>query len=293
MSELEPFIIGVDGGGTSCRAALRYGSVAVERRGGPANVSDFAPAIATIRDTLLGLAADAGLAPAALGRAQLHLGLAGVTTNEKASRVKLALAESLTLGRITVSDDQRTTFVGALGAQDGAVAAIGTGSFVGRQAGGKLRVLGGWGFKLGDQASGAWLGQRLLQEVMLAEDGITDPSGLTRAIMARHGGNPASVVAFAIAATPPDFATLAPEVASAATAGDAVALRLMGEGAHYIARALASLGWQAAEPVCLAGGIGASYRHHLPAPVIAALRMPLGTALDGALALAALPGAAP
>ena len=61
----------------------------------------------------------------------------------------------------------------------------------------------------------------------------------------------------------------------------------MAEGADYIRRALRSLGWHAAEAFCLTGGIGASYAAYLPADIVAALRVPLGTALDGALAMAA------
>ena len=61
----------------------------------------------------------------------------------------------------------------------------------------------------------------------------------------------------------------------------------MAEGADYIRRALRSLGWHAVEAFCLTGGIGASYAAYLPADIVAALRVPLGTALDGALAMAA------
>jgi hypothetical protein len=43
---------------------------------------------------------------------------------------------------------------GALGPGDGTVAAIGTGSFFGRRSGGAYRYLGGWGYQLGDEASG-------------------------------------------------------------------------------------------------------------------------------------------
>jgi len=287
MSNPDPILIGIDGGGTSCRAALKCAAGMRLRQGGPANVSDFAGALANIVDVLGALASDTGLGPADLAGAHVHLGLAGVTNAAKAAAVATALGQAVRLARITVGDDQETTFAGALGAVDGAVAAIGTGSFVGRQVQGTLRVLGGWGFKLGDQASGAWLGQRLLQQVMLVFDGIEAPSPLTRDVLARHSGDPASIVAFAIAARPADFAALAPEVAEAAAADDRVAGALMAEGAAYIDRALAALGWRPDEPVCLAGGIGAAYRPYLPAAVVAALRPPLGNALDGALALAA------
>ena len=57
------FIIGVDGGGTNCRARLVAlpGGAVRERTGGPANVSDFDGAMGRIVATLGGLVAEAGL----------------------------------------------------------------------------------------------------------------------------------------------------------------------------------------------------------------------------------------
>jgi len=46
--------------------------------------------------------------------------------------------------------------------------------------------------------------------------------------------------------------------------------------------ALNDLGWDGADPVCLAGGIGPRLAPHFGAP----LRPPEGSALDGALRLA-------
>lgn len=287
-------IIGVDGGGTSCRARIWFPSGAGQRDeiGGPANVSDFDGAMGRIGATLDALLAGAGRGPRDLSGISIHLGLAGVTGPAMADRVRAALLADRAFGRVSVSGDNVTTILGALGGVDGAVAAIGTGSFVGRSAAGRVNSLGGRGFLLGDQASGGWLGKRLLQELMLAADGLRAHSDLTRAVLARHGDDVAQVIAFALAARPADFAALAPEVVAAATAGDPVAGALMGEGADYITAALAALGWRAGETLCLTGGIGPLYRPYLPAPAQAALTGAHGSALDGAMMLART-GAAP
>jgi glucosamine kinase len=288
MTGGDSLIIGVDGGGTSCRAALRLGAggARVVLAGGAANVSDFDRAIATIRDTILALIAKAGLEPAALAHARAHLGLAGVTGPAMASRVERTLSAMLPFARLTVSGDAPTMAAGALGPVAGAVAGIGTGSFVCRRTGSGVHTLGGHGFLLGDQASGAWLGLRALQETMLAADGIGSRTPLADALLANHGQDRAAVVAFAIAARPADFAALAPRVLAAAQAGDALGQRLMREGADYIAQALAALGWTAAEPLCLTGGLGPAYRDWLPAGIAAAVVAAKGNALDGALILA-------
>lgn len=285
-----PVHIGVDGGGTACRAALVGARGRVEAAGGSANVSDFDRAIGTITDTLARLFTAAGADSDTRARASLHLGLAGVTGPALAARVETALRAALPARTITVSGDQTTTIAGALGAADGAVAGIGTGSFIGRQHGGRITSLGGHGFLLGDQASGAWLGKRLMQELLLAEDGITAHSDLTRAARDSHGGERAGVIAFALGARPADFARLAPQVVGAAQYGDAVGARLMREGADYILSALAALGWSGDEPLCLTGGLGPAYRDWLPETVARRLTAPRGTALDGALALAARGG---
>ncbi|MBS0565362.1 MAG: ATPase [Proteobacteria bacterium] len=282
-------LIGVDGGGTACRTRLAEpgGAILAECAGGPANVSDFAGAVGRLTGVLGDLLARGGVGRGDLGAASVHLGLAGVTGPVIGDRVRAALLGALPFGRVTVGGDTVTTVIGALGGADGAVAAVGTGSFVGRSLGGRVATLGGRGFLLGDQASGAWLGKRLLQETMLAADGLRGHSGLSRAVLARHGGDLARVIGFALSAPPAGFAALAPEVLAAANGGDALARALVAEGADYIARALDALGWRAGEGLCLAGGLGPHYRAWLPEGAQASLTEARGGALDGAMVLAA------
>lgn len=279
--------IGVDGGGTSCRAALvdAVSGARFERQGGPANVSDFDGALGCIIDALRGVMSDAGVKLAELGDASAHLGLAGVTGPVMAERVRAAVFAALPFGRIGVTGDNVTMITGALGARDGAVAAIGTGSFVGLKRQGQVTTVGGRGFLLGDQAAGGWLGKRLLEELMLACDGLRPHSDLSRSVLARYGGV-AEVIAFAVAARPADIAAHAPEVIAAASAGDSLARSLMEEGADYIDAALRALSWQEGEVLCLTGGLGPAYANVLPRALRASLSMPVGSALDGALALA-------
>ncbi|MCB2110566.1 MAG: hypothetical protein H6895_07565 [Defluviimonas sp.] len=280
MTGSAPILIGLDGGGTSCRVALLRAGERFEVTHGPANVStDFDAAMATVTGALEAAAAAAGLTLAGLAGAPAHLGLAGVMSPAIAERVKSALP----LGRATVTDDRPTTVAGALGAEDGAVAAIGTGSFVGRQAQGRLAGVGGWGFYIGDQASGAWLMRRCLEEVMLVVDGLGPASDLQRAILAEHGDDPGRIVLFSLDARPADYGRMARRIVEAAEAGDPLGSRLMDEGAGYIRAALAVLGWTRGERLCLTGGLGPAYARWMGETATA----PRGSALDGALLLAA------
>ncbi len=279
------FLVGIDGGGSACRAAVadRDGRVLGAATGPAANpTTDFDAAVASLAATLDAALWQAGLDRQALRSARGHAGLAGVIDDAVAGRVRAALP----VARLRVTDDRPTNMRGALGRRDGAVAAIGTGSFLGRQSGGERRFAGGWGLVLGDEASGAWLGRGILAAALLAEDGLLAPSPLTVALLEDTGG-PGGAVIFARDAAPPDFAALAPRVVEAAAQGDANALALMRDGAEYVRRALTALGFRGGEPLCLMGSLGPHYAGYLGPDLTAGLTRPEGSALDGALALAA------
>lgn len=283
-------IIGMDGGGTGCRVAIatRDGARLGNAKGGPANPT-FKPqaALANILAAIEAARRDAAISLEDLSNARAYIGLAGIRDAEIADFV----ARALPVKQVQVVEDRITTVTGALAGGDGAVAAIGTGSFLARSAAGKTDYLGGWGFRLGDQASGAWLGHKLLRRVVLCVEGVNQHTALTREILARYGGDASQVFDFSNAASPAEFADLAPLVVTAAEMGDHSATGLMRAGADYIVQALNALGYQASAPLCLTGGLGPHYAAFLPAAFRANLIKPKGSALEGALTLAASMGA--
>lgn len=283
MTPLTDPLIGIDGGGSGCRFALVRGGQRVEVSGGPANVStDFEGAMATLDGGIHALADRAGRSVADLATARIYVALAGVVSADLATEV----ARRLPFPHIVVADDRIAATTGALGAADGCVIGIGTGSFLARKVAGQTRLIGGWGLNLGDDASGAHLGRGLLQRAVLGVDGLGPTSELTQAVLQELGG-PAGVVGFAATATPRDFAKLAPRIVAAATAGDRVARGLLSDGAAYIERGLRRLGWQPGDAICPVGGLAACYGDGLPDEMADALTPPKGSGLDGALALAA------
>ncbi|MFV0245522.1 MAG: BadF/BadG/BcrA/BcrD ATPase family protein [Qingshengfaniella sp.] len=278
-----PLLIAVDGGGTLCRLAALSGGTRVEVTGGAANVStDFDGAMATIRDGLARLSAAAGASAAQMAGAQVYLGLAGVVSADLAARV----AAGVPAARVQVEDDRPAAVLGALGQADGCVVGLGTGSFLARHAEGGITLRGGWGLRLGDEASGGWLGRALLARVLHVHDGMAEASPLTRAVLSEFGADPGALVAFSLRAVPADYAAYAPRILAAARQGDAVAVDLMRAGADYLTRGLHAIGWRPGEALCLTGGLGSGYASWLPAGMQAALIPPKGSALDGALALA-------
>ncbi|MEM9223013.1 MAG: BadF/BadG/BcrA/BcrD ATPase family protein [Pseudomonadota bacterium] len=282
-----PLLIGIDGGATGCRVAIALGepsNVIATATGGPANVSvDLDGAIARVRATIDAARNRAGIAESAARQAVVHAGFAGVMSGDMAARV----AEALALKHCRVTDDGPTSVAGALGDNDGVVLAVGTGTIVTARRGGNLRTVGGWGFALADQASGAWLGRGLMERTLLCHDGLETHSAITRATLQLYGGEPARIADFATAAKPHEFAALAPEIVAAASAGDAHGKALMAAGADYLHGALRALDTAPSDTICLTGGVGPHYRKYLRAGLRDAVKAPLGTALDGALNLAA------
>lgn len=282
MNDEQQIYVGVDGGGTGCRAVIATASrVLGVGRGGPANVtSDPDGAIRSVRDALNNANTDAGGLD--LSNATAHLGLAGVLAGTQADTV----SATMPFRTIVVTDDRPTTLAGALGDADGIVAAIGTGSFIGSKRGARFQFIGGWGLTLGDEASAAWLGRSALSETLLAQDGLQPETGLTDALLEKFNDDPKAIVDFATTATPAEFGTLAKFVTDSSITGDEIATRLMQKGGRYIEMAIAGLKPKQGMLICLTGGLGPSYAPYLSLSVQKMLRPAQGSASDGALSLA-------
>lgn len=275
-----PLLIGMDGGGTTCRAALWHNGQRLDRQVPGANAtSDIAGAVAAVRAALDALSAASGLGLAQLATAPAYLGIAGVTGPDVAK----AMRDALPFDTCVIEEDRRASVMDALGPAKGCVAVIGTGSFLARQSD-TLRFAGGWGLALGDEASGAWLGREACAASLRAIEGLAPASLLTRSLEADFGGR-TGLIGFAAQATPRAFAEFAPQVVKARQ--DPVGQTLLQRGAVWIAETLTTMGWQSGETLCLTGGLGPTYAEFLPTAMQETHCPPRGTAPDGALLLAA------
>ncbi len=279
------FVIGVDGGGTGCRAAVagRNGRIIATGAGGAANVlSDRAGSLSNIQAAIDVAIASAGLDGGTLRRSGVVLGLAGSNVGDTAAFI----ASSLPAGRVEVVSDGLIALEGAIGGGDGAVAILGTGSVFFARVSDTVRSYGGWGFVIGDFGSGASLGRSALAATLLAHDRFTDSSPLTDRLIAEFGGAPGPMVEFARTATPGEFGRFAPAVFSAAEAGDTVALDIVRTAAASVDRALDRIVADGAERLALLGGLAPLYPAYLAERNRSRLAAPKGSALDGAVALA-------
>lgn len=267
--------LGIDGGGTGCRAALAddTGQVLARATAGPANIaSDPSGARSTLADIARRLLSQVGAAEAA----SIGLGLAGANAIDAAAVLK----DSLPTRSIRLACDARTATLGALGDQDGISAALGTGSVYGMQFRGDFRQIGGHGLILGDEASGAWLGRSALALALRADEGRAMRTSWLADLLDRMGG-PSGAISFALSARPADFAGLVPEILAAA-ATDTVAEGLLCEAESEIISAISAFGMNL--PVVFVGGLGPFFRARL-ADRLNTLDA-LGTPLDGAMRLA-------
>lgn len=285
QSESAPLIIAIDGGGTSCRAKLLRpdGQVLAEAHAGPANVaSDFETSCTNIVAASAILFANAEIGAERLHESAAYLALAGASDPKAEPRLRAALD----FARLDLISDIEATVLGALAGEDGVVAGIGTGSFFCARREGRLRRVGGRGFQLSDECSGAWLGRELLRETARAHDGLRPHSPLSRAIMARFGDDINELVAFSLRASPQDYGRFAPELVAAREAGDEIAGAIFARALDELARSLDVLEGDAPGRLCLVGGLGATYEALLPERFRARIAPARGSALDGIVAFA-------
>ena len=276
--------IGIDGGGTGCRVALSLeGGQVTVTRGGPANiVTDPAAAEAAIRLALTEALAAQGLGFDAMVDARVCAGLAGGRLPGAAD----AFATRLPFLAYVV-DDSVTALEGAFGGAEGTLVSLGTGSFCIRRDGRGITHQGGWGFVLGDEGSAAWLGRLALSELLRIEDGRLSRYAGDPLIGVLHKAVGVHPVLFARDARPEDFGALAPLILDCTSHWAEDLLERVGA---EVVVALREVGHPKGGAWALTGGFAGALARRWSRTMQVGLQEPLGTPLDGALALArALP----
>ena len=278
--------LGVDGGGTGCRVRLvdAAGTVLGEGKAGAANIRlglDISwGQILRATDQAL---AEAGLDPAALPRIRAGLGLAGITGPANSRRV----AESAPpFAGVAAETDAHTACLGAFGGRDGAILILGTGSAAYAIVEGRSHPIGGWGFEISDDGSGAQLGREAVRAAVRAYDGLGPASDFTVAIMARLGGHPPDVVAWVNGAKPGDYGSMAPLTIEFARRGDPVAAVLIRQAVAHVDNFIRRLIELGAGRVALMGGLGPVLEPWLDGAARRVLADAEGDAMDGAVLLA-------
>ncbi|HEX2554568.1 MAG TPA: BadF/BadG/BcrA/BcrD ATPase family protein [Microvirga sp.] len=281
----DPLFIGIDGGGTNCRARLRdaAGRALGEGRGGPANLRlGTAAVMGSVLAACRAALTDAGLSEADLGRAHVGLGLAGAIGAGAGD----AFLAGHPFASATLESDAYTAWLGAFRGGPGAILIVGTGSCGFGVFGGRPVQIGGWGNVISDEGSGGAIGREAVRRAVQALDGRAPATPLSDAILNRFDRRPEAIVAFADAAKPADFAALVPLVLDHAGAGDPLGRALVADAAADIAGIAERLLALGAPRVALLGGLAEPLRPHLPPEIAARLAAPASDAMDGAILMA-------
>jgi glucosamine kinase len=287
MGKDKLLLLGVDGGGTRCRARLAdtHGRLLGEGLAGPANLRlGVQNSLASVR-----AATDQCLKQAALGYGECRI-VACLALAGACEPVTLAQAQAVPLpfARVILTSDARAACVGAHQGEDGGIVIVGTGSVGWAIAEGRNHRVGGWGFPISDEGSGAWLGCEALRRVLWAYDGLIPWTGLLRLLFERFDEDGYAIVRWMSAARPRDYANFAPAVVAQARQGDAIAVELAKGAAMHIDQIAAKLLAIPVRRLCIMGGLGESILPLLSRQTQRNLVPPLGDALSGALDLARL-----
>jgi glucosamine kinase len=277
--------LGVDGGGTQCRARLCDSSGLVLGVGvaGPANVRlDLDESFKSVLDATGQCLADAGLT---VGSRPIVacLALAGATEPRE---LEAARRYRHPFRQMIVTTDAHAACIGAHRGRDGGVVVVGTGTVGWGVLGGRHYRVGGWGFPVSDEGSGAWLGCEAVRRTLWAYDGRTPWTALLGDVFAEFQSDPHAIVRWMGTARPRDFARLAPLVLRSAQQSDPVGCELMRIAAGYVDALAARLGALGVPRLALTGGLSSSLAPWLSPETRQQLVPAAADALAGALRLA-------
>ncbi|MFB9253739.1 N-acetylglucosamine kinase [Sphaerisporangium melleum] len=299
-------MVGVDGGGTStrCLIATASGEIIARGRAGGANLRSARDPGGNLARALAEAVAGIGprFVPADVAGGVFGLAGAGEAGRRQASALASEAWRSAGLpGSPVVVSDVPVAFAGATPEPDGSMIIAGTGTVAARiEDRAMVRRCDGYGWLIGDEGSGVWIGRRAVRAALAAIDGYGEPTALASRVLPtlRPGadGTPLSgealtqaIIAAVYEGEPARLGLLSPVVEAVAGEGDPVALGIVGDAARHLVRTLEAVrGDDAGLPVVLAGSL-------LTRPTLVAghvrralAGLPVVLARDGAAGAAAL-----
>lgn len=233
-------ILGIDGGGSHVHVVVTdvHLNVLAQTTGDNVNPSSIGreESAARVRAAVRQAISDAHLAPADITAAAA--GIAGASDDHSADWVRNMLQIELPAARIVASSDFEIALIGAVGERKGIIVIAGTGSAAfGVAADGRKLRQGGFGYLLGDEGSGYWMGREALAHTLRELDGRASRSEITPRVLKTIGAATAGdVIAWTYqqGVQVRAIAALAPLLIQISEEGDPVA-----QG--YVARAASEL----------------------------------------------------
>jgi len=252
--------IGIDGGGTKCRAVVSINDVIKgEGLGGGANpYQNLERAKSSIITASRLALEDAGINADEICNSVAGLGLAGVNIP---GPYKAMMSWDHPFKKMYLTGDLHAACLGAHGG-DGAIIVTGTGSCAYGLVDGKELMLGGYGYPLGDQGGGAWLGLEIVKAALLSYDGLGPKTSLEQWVVNKFELKDGLIGVIDHLAGQPssEVAQLALGVFNAAKAGDEVAIKMVREGTTYIDSLVERLRDFGVPRLTMVGGIGFLWR---------------------------------
>ena len=256
-------VLGIDAGGTKtvCQLATERGEVLAEARRGGANLQAVGELEVekVLHDVMEEAIGDRDITPAVI-----CLGIAGVDRAEDSATVRGIMKRIGFKARVLVVNDALVALEAGAPREAGIVVIAGTGSIAyGRNNRQEAARAGGWGYVLGDEGSGYWIGRAALRAVLRQADRRGPLTLLTDLLLEYFKVTRAQDLIHEVyhgTLRPAAIASLAQCVQKAFTAGDAVAIGILRGAADQlessalsVARRLELVGMPF--PFVLAGGI--------------------------------------
>jgi glucosamine kinase len=278
--------VGIDGGGSTCRARVAdsTGKVLGEGVAGSANIRlGLERSMTEIQRCVQLALTQAGLSHVPLKQLKAGVGLAGLvlqTDHHSAQPLKDLFADC------ELTNDAYIACLGAHHGQEGGILILGTGSCAQIISPQESRTFGGWGLTLADQASGSWLGREAIRLALLATEYMIPHSELTQYISQQFDHEPEAFLRWSLSAKPADFARYAPSIFQYAQEHDTYAKQLLQTACEDVVRYIRVLERYQTGHIALLGGLADLYSAYLPIDIQVLLSKPKGNALDGALLMA-------
>jgi N-acetylglucosamine kinase-like BadF-type ATPase len=236
------YLMGIDGGGSTIRVVIVTPDMTplTQTQGSLVNpyVIGQEKSAAIIQSQMRKTLAQTDLLPDQISG--IGVGVAGAGEAHLQKWLHDVVKELLPQTQIVTSSDMEIALVGANGARQGVLILAGTGSVaMGVNDAGRMVRGGGWGYLLGDEGSGYWLGIQALQAIVRAFDGREEPTTLTSQLLdALDLPTETDILPWLYRNNTPhshDVARLAPLVIEAAENGDAVAGKIVEAAAQELA----------------------------------------------------------
>ncbi|WP_286295603.1 BadF/BadG/BcrA/BcrD ATPase family protein [Vibrio apostichopi] len=210
------------------------------------------------------------------------LGVAGAGNTQLKSKLKSALAHC---PHLYITTDAEASVFGANAGQGVNCIAIGTGS-VAIQLNYLHETLqfGGWGFPIGDQGGGAWLGFRAVQQTLTEFD--SQRASLTRdLVMKKIGSKRSQILEWISQANATDYAQFARALVDIESQCQ-TAKSIIEQGTTQIEQLTQACSNNNTLPIMFLGSLGQFYRERLSPAIQDRSLHVQGNALDGAEVLA-------